>query len=142
MQRIVNLEWIDWNEDETFCGVWFEDVTGKRLELPYHNPAKFKQENQVDSILMNYLLRRIFKENGIDCLYLYPITLTSVTGLVNDARKLFRMKEQGEMDKFRFHYCLDDVRKGEMIDLAIPIYNDCFGCGDDLEMLVYMIKHA
>lgn len=69
-----------------------------------------------------------------------------VCGLVNDARKLLRMKSRGEdLAAFEFEYCLMDIRKGKWVDIWSSILNDTFGCGDDpskWDELLYFIEHA
>jgi hypothetical protein len=52
------------------------------------------------------------------------------------------MKNQGNMDKFEFEYCLPDVIEQEMVDLSLGFSEDWFGCGEDLDALAYFIEHA
>ena len=99
-----------------------------------------------DCIILNLLAQRVFKENSVESKYIFPLNLEYVCGLVNDARKLLRMKSRGEdLSKFAFEHCLMDVRKGEWKDIWVHITNDSFGCGNDPEKwdeLLYFIEHA
>lgn len=143
MQQIAGVEWRTVEDDgEKIDSVLFEDAKGKQLKIPYHNPEISRTEYEADCVLLNILLQRVFKENEIDCPYSYPATLKYVSGLVNDARKLFRMKNRGDLAVFEFQYCLPDARKEEWIDLSMCFYNNIFGCGDDFEKMLYMIEHA
>jgi hypothetical protein len=140
MQQVTGVEW-DENEVSGLISVLFRNTDGKQLLIPLHDPA-MKDEYEADAVLLNMMLQRVFKENGINCPYHYPVNLKWLSGLVNDARKLFRMKNQGNMDEFEFEYCLPDVIKQEMVDLSLGFSEDWFGCGEDLDALAYFIEHA
>lgn len=143
MQQIARCEWKTVEDDgEKIHSVLFEDVNGKQLKIPYHDPETRKMEYEADCVLLNILCSRIFKENDIDCPYSYPTTLKYVSGLVNDARKLFRMKNVGDLTAFKFQHCLPDERKEEYVDLSMCFYNNIFGCDDDFEKMLYFIERA
>ena len=145
LHRIAAVEWwdgLDYAGDKV-QGVMFTDEDEIVHIVSFHNPAASDYERklyELDCILINIVLQRIFKENGIACPYCYPITLNHVSGLVNDARKLFRMKQQGNMKDFAFEYCLMDVRKEPWKGIAHYVWVDLDGLGSNELMWDEMLE--
>lgn len=130
INRLGAVDGIEWDETYEQCeggnftfydyiaGVQIHDETGRYIDFGLHDPQKDNKYYQIDCIILNLLLQRMFEENGIDCPYYYPLNLVFVSGLVNDARALMRMKKRGEdLSGFKFQYCLYDLRRGNWVNI-------------------------
>lgn len=153
LREIVRIDWVDVVDEypseyitELLSGIEVVDIQGNVFRMGIHLPERDKTMFDTDCIILNLLAQRVFKENSIECKYNFPMNIKYVSGLVNDARKLLRMKSRGEdLAAFEFEYCLMDIRKGKWVDIWSSILNDAFGCGDDpskWDELLYCIEHA
>lgn len=153
LKEIVKIDWVDIEDEypseyitELLSGIEVVDIQGNVFRMGIHSPERNKTMFDTDCIILNLLSQRVFKENLIECKYIFPMNLEYVCGLVNDARKLLRMKNRGEdLAAFEFEYCLMDIREGKWVDIWTSILNDAFGCGDDpakWDELLYFIEHA
>ena len=153
LKEIVKIDWVDVVDEypseyitELLSGIEVVDIQGNVFRMGIHSPERNKTMFNTDCIILNLLAQRVFKENSVESKYIFPLNLEYVCGLVNDARKLLRMKSRGEdLSKFAFEHCLMDVRKGEWKDIWVHITNDSFGCGNDpakWDELLYFIEHA
>ena len=150
LNQIVSIDWCEaldeYHGDYTTCilsGIRVEDKEGNLFVMGVHDPHEDRQHYEVDCLLLNFLVQKVFQEAAVDCPYSYPLNLQYVCGLVNDARQLLTMKNRGEdLSGFTFVHCLLDLRKDKMMNIAPEMMQDAFGCGDDLDALVYMIEHA
>ena len=153
LKEIVKIDWADVVDEypgeyitELLSGIEVVDIRGNVFRMGIHSPERNKTMFNTDCIILNLLAQRVFKENSVESKYIFPLNLEYVCGLVNDARKLLRMKSRGEdLAAFEFEYCLMDIRKGEWKDIWVHITNDSFGCGNDPEKwdeLLYFIEHA
>lgn len=153
LKEIVRIDWVDVVDEypseyiaELLSGIEVVDNQGNVFRMGIHSPECDKTMFNTDCIILNLLAQRVFKENSVECKYIFPMNIEYVCGLVNDARKLLRMKSRGEdLAAFEFEYCLMDIRKGKWVDIWSSILNDTFGCGDDpskWDELLYFIEHA
>ena len=153
LKEIVKIDWADVVDEypgeyitELLSGIEVVDIQGNVFRMGIHSPERNKTMFNTDCIILNLLAQRVFKENSVESKYIFPLNLEYVCGLVNDARKLLRMKSCGEdLAAFEFEYCLLDIRKGEWKDIWVHIMNDSFGCGNDpakWDELLYFIEHA
>lgn len=153
LKEISSIEWVDiWDEypgdyvPSLLSGIEVKDIQGNVFRMGFHAPTESRQAYDIDCIILNILAQRVFKENAVECKYIFPLNLVYVCGLVNDARKLLKMKSRGEdLSAFEFEYCLQDIRKGKWFDIWMSIVNDDFGCGADpknWDKLIYFIEHA
>lgn len=109
LKEIKGVDWMVYEDNEEYCEILYEDVEGRKIAVPFHSPGNVMGYYEIDCVIHNMILQMLFKENHITCPYIYPIGIDSILGLVNDARKLFRMKEQGNESEFSFKYCLPYV---------------------------------
>lgn len=151
LKQIIRVDWADVTDEypgeylpECLSGIEIEDSEGSLFCMAIHDPNRSRVLYDTDCILLNILAQRIFTENNVACSYNFPLNLDYVCGLVNDARKLLRMKNRGEdLSAFEFEFCLLDVRQGQWVNIAADVYNDSFGYGrneQDWDKLIDMIQ--
>ncbi len=124
--EIITIKWIKYDIygdkgwggciekfDMRYC-IYVEDVNGFYDLIPVDVSELSDGENNkvINHICINQLLQRVFDQNGIKCPYSYLLTLTSIYGLVNDARHLLELKRDNRISDFEFQYCLKDRFNG------------------------------
>lgn len=153
LKKIVRVDWADVIEEypgeylpECLSGIEIEDSEGYVFNMAIHDPERSRMLYDTDCIILNILAQRIFTENNVACPYNFPLNLNYVCGLINDARKLLRMKNRNEdLATFEFEYCLMDICNEKWVDISNAVYNDSFGCGrnvEDWDKLIYYIQKS
>lgn len=130
LENVRKIEWVDVSDEyegeyllDLLSGIEVVHSEGYVFSMGFHDPKRSRELYEIDCIILNILAQRVFKENGVNCPYNYPLNLEYVTGLVNDARKLLRMKANGEdLAAFTFEYCLADARKGKWVNIYPWVY--------------------
>ena len=102
MGEIINIEWIDCY----ICDmVRYTDNTGKSMLIAIHHARDAKNGfiGEIDAIMHNYMLKKIFRENGITQIPEYPLESTYVGCLIRDAIRLMRLKHsEKDISEFEF----------------------------------------
>lgn len=117
MQRIVSVEWVDWDDMNIQCGVEYTDVSGKVLVIPLHAPDNICSEyTECDFILNNLMMKKVFSETGAEHVPDYPLNVDYATDVVrhfrmskdpdyqNDFRKDWKREKVTVRDKAHRYY--------------------------------------